>query len=100
MKTIAVYCSSSNHIDEIFKEEARRVGRLLGQNKYKMIYGGGNMGLMGIISNSSIEVGGEVYGVITNHLIDIEKKNESVNNLKIVNSMHCLLYTSPSPRDS
>ena len=88
MKSIAVYCSSSNHIDEIFKEEARRVGRLLGQNKYKMIYGGGNMGLMGIISNSSIEVGGEVYGVITNHLIDIEKKNESINNLKIVNSMH------------
>ena len=46
------------------------------------------MGLMGIISNSALDSGGEVYGVITNHLIDIEKRNESLNNIKIVDSMH------------
>ena len=88
MKSIAVYCSSSNDVDEAFKEEARKVGELLGKNKYKIVYGGGNMGLMGTISNSSIAAGGHVYGVITKHLIDFEKKNKSLNNLKIVTSMH------------
>ena len=82
MKSIAVYCSSSNDVDEAFKEEARKVGELLGKNKYKIVYGGGNMGLMGTISNSSIAAGGHVYGVITKHLIDFEKKNKSLNNLK------------------
>ena len=88
MKSIAVYCSSSNDVDEVFKEEARKVGELLGKNKYKIVYGGGNMGLMGTISNSSIAAGGHVYGVITKYLIDFEKKNKSLNNLKIVTSMH------------
>ena len=43
---------------------------------------------MGDIANSALKNDGEVYGVITEHLIDIEKKNESLNNIKIVNSMH------------
>ena len=88
MKSIAVYCSSSNDVEEVYKEEARKVGELLGKNKYKIVYWGGNMGLMGTISNSSIAAGGHVYGVITKHLIDFEKKNKSLNNLKIVTSMH------------
>ena len=60
MKSIAVYCSSSNDVDEVFKEEAQKVGELLGKNKYKIVYGGGNMGLMGTISNSSIASCGDV----------------------------------------
>ena len=46
------------------------------------------MGLMGVLSNSAINSGGDVYGVITNHLIEIEKRNESLNNIKIVETMH------------
>ena len=46
------------------------------------------MGLMGDIANSALKNDGAVYGVITEHLIDIEKKNESLNNIKIVNTMH------------
>ena len=88
MKSIAVYCSSSNKVDDIYKAEAKKIGLLLSKKNIKIIYGGGNMGLMGIISNSALDSGGEVYGVITNHLIDIEKRNESLNNIKIVDSMH------------
>ena len=88
MKSIAVYCSSSNKVDDIYKEEAEKVGNLIAQMGIKLIYGGGNMGLMGILSNSAINSGGEVYGVITNHLIEIEKRNESLNNIKIVKTMH------------
>ena len=88
MRSIAVYCGSSNHINSIYKDEAKRLGSLLAKNKIKLVYGGGNMGLMGILANSVLDGGGNVYGVITEHLIDIEKKNNSLNNLKIVKTMH------------
>jgi len=88
MKSIAVYCGSSNKIDDEYKKEAIKVGTLLAHKKIRIVYGGGNMGIMGTISNSALNSGGEVYGVITNHLIDIEKRNESLNNVKIVDSMH------------
>ena len=88
MKSIAVYCGSSNKVNEKFKDEANRVGKFLASNGIKVVYGGGNMGLMGDIANSVLKNDGEVYGVITEHLINIEKKNESLNNIKIVNTMH------------
>ena len=88
MKSIAVYCSSSNKVDDIYKEEAKKVGNLLAKNGIRLVYGGGNMGLMGVLSNSAINSGGDVYGVITNHLIEIEKRNDSLNNIKIVETMH------------
>ena len=88
MKSIAVYCSSSNKVDDIYKEEAKKVGNLLAKKEIRLVYGGGNMGLMGVLSNSAINSGGDVYGVITNHLIEIEKRNDSLNNIKIVETMH------------
>ena len=88
MKSIAVYCSSSNKVDDVYKEEAKKVGNLLAKKGIRLVYGGGNMGLMGVISNSAINSGGDVYGVITNHLIEIEKRNDSLNNIKIVETMH------------
>ena len=88
MRSIAVYCGSSNHVSSIYKNEAKRLGLLLAKNKIKLVYGGGNMGLMGILANSVLDGGGDVYGVMTEYLIDIEKKNDSLNNLKIVKTMH------------
>ena len=88
MGSIAVYCSSSNHVSNIYKNEAKKLGSLLAKHKIKLVYGGGNMGLMGILANSVLDNGGNVFGVITEHLIDIEKKNSSLNNLKIVKTMH------------
>tara|TARA_B100000902_G_scaffold18278_1_gene21891 strand:- start:895 stop:1428 length:534 start_codon:yes stop_codon:yes gene_type:complete len=88
MKSIAVYCGSSNKVSKKYRDEAIKVGEYLAQNNFKIVYGGGNMGLMGDIANSAIDKGGDVFGIITEHLIDIEKKNESLNNLKVVTSMH------------
>ena len=88
MGSIAVYCSSSNHVSNIYKNEAKKLGSLLAKHQIKLVYGGGNMGLMGILANSVLDNGGNVFGVITEHLIDIEKKNSSLNNLKIVKTMH------------
>ena len=88
MKSIAVYCSSSNKISKTFNDEVTRIGKLLAQEKLKIIYGGGDMGLMGELSKSATQAGGEVKGVITEHLINIERKNVSENNVRIVNTMH------------
>ena len=88
MKSIAVYCGSSNKVSKKYRDEAIKVGEYLAKNNFKIVYGGGNMGLMGDIANSAIDKDGDVFGIITEHLIDIEKKNESLNNLKVVTSMH------------
>ena len=88
MKSIAVYCSSSNKISKTFNDEVSKVGKLLAQKKLKIIYGGGDMGLMGELSKSATQAGGEVKGIITEHLINIERKNVSENNVRIVNTMH------------
>ena len=70
------------------KKRPEKVGNLLAKKGIRLVYGGGNMGLMGVLSNSAINSGGDVYGVITNHLIEIEKRNDSLNNIKIVETMH------------
>ena len=63
MRSIAVYCGSSNHVNIIYKNEAKKLGSLLAKHKIKLVYGGGNMGLMGILANSVLDGGGDVYGV-------------------------------------
>jgi len=65
MKSIAVYCGSSNKVDTKYREEAKKVVEFLAHNKIQLVYGGGNMGLMGDIANSALDNGGEVFGFIT-----------------------------------
>ena len=92
IKSVAIYCGSSNHVSNIYKNEAEKVGSLLAKHKIKLIYGGGNMGLMGILANSALDNGGDVYGVITEHLIDIEKKNKSLNSYRLYQSIKTLSF--------
>lgn len=64
IKNICVYCSSYNNLDEHYYEEARTLGRLMAENNYGLVYGGGNVGLMGVIAREVHENNGFVYGVI------------------------------------
>ena len=88
INSVTVYCSSSNLVDNKFTNEIKRVGELLAHNKIKLVYGGGQSGLMGAISNSVMKNGGKVEGIITQHLVDIESINKDITNLTIVNTMH------------
>ena len=65
---ICVYCSSSNHIDSIYPEAAQSLGRLLAEREHALVYGGGNVGLMGILARTLHEEGGHVIGVIPEKL--------------------------------
>ena len=88
MKSIAVYCGSSLGTNKIFSESAKEIAELLAYNSVKIIYGGGDSGIMGIISNTAISKGGQVEGVITNHLIEKEKKNLNISSIQVVETMH------------
>ena len=88
MKSIAVYCGSSHGTKSEYTEAARALGKLLAERDITLIYGGGDVGLMGEIANSVLEHKGTVVGVITRHLADKEVAHEGVSSLHVVNTMH------------
>ena len=88
MKSIAIYCGSSHGSDPIFAQTAKEIGNLLAVNNIKINYGGGDAGIMGVVSNSAVINKGQVEGIITNHLVEIEKKNLNISSIQIVETMH------------
>jgi len=64
MKSICVFCGSSDAIHPDYLEAARQMGRLLAERRLRLIYGGGRTGLMGALADGALEAGGEVIGVI------------------------------------
>ena len=71
-RSICVYCSSSNHIDPLYFAVAEEAGRLLGERGDTLVYGGGKVGLMGVIARSVHAHGGRVVGVIPDALKERE----------------------------
>ncbi len=88
IKTLCVYCGSRTSNNTNFINLAKVVGKILGQNRIRLIYGGGNVGLMGILATSVIENGGEVHGIIPAHLDKIEKSHHKITELTVVDNMH------------
>lgn len=88
LKTIAVFCGSSNGDDPVFKDAAQQLGRVLAEQNLNLIYGGASVGLMGKLANSTLLHGGSVIGVIPQSLIDKEIAHPSLTKLIVVSSMH------------
>jgi uncharacterized protein (TIGR00730 family) len=88
VKRLCVYCGSSSGIDPIHVEAARRLGTLLARARIRLVYGGGRVGLMGVLANAVLAAGGEVTGIIPAHLHDAEVGHHGVTDLLIVGSMH------------
>jgi uncharacterized protein (TIGR00730 family) len=87
IKSIGVFCGSGAGKRKTYSEKAASMGRLLAQRNISMIYGGGNIGLMGTISDSMLEAGGKVHGVITEHLYNVELAHQNIDVLDIVQTM-------------
>ena len=79
-KYLTVYCGSSTGSNSIYKEQAKELGRIMVQNDYHLIYGAGNVGLMGIIADEVLRLGSEVIGVmeLLNKVGDQEFSHEDV----------------------
>ncbi|MBX2961313.1 MAG: TIGR00730 family Rossman fold protein [Cyclobacteriaceae bacterium] len=85
---ICVFCGSSVGNSSIYADSARELGFILANAGHTLIYGGGNIGLMGILADAVLEKKGEVIGVIPNFLMEKEVGHTGLTRLEIVSSMH------------
>ena len=85
---ICVFCGSATGINPVYAESARELGMLLAKSSHSLIYGGGNIGLMGILADSVLGNDGEVVGVIPDFLLQREVGHRGISRLEIVESMH------------
>ena len=88
MKNICVFCGSNLGSDTIYEQQAEELGALIAQHNIRLIYGGGNIGLMGAIADSVLVNGGEVTGVIPEFLMKREVGHSNLTELILTNSMH------------
>lgn len=84
---ICVYCASSDMVSPVYEETARTLGQLLGERGHTLVYGGGRLGLMGLLARSTQAAGGRVHGVIPQALVEREEAYEKAEELEIVRTM-------------
>jgi uncharacterized protein (TIGR00730 family) len=88
MKRIAVYCGSSSGKNEIYRQMAAATGTFLAGQGIEVIYGGGKVGLMGVLADAALEAGGKVTGIIPRFLQTREVAHQQLTRLIAVENMH------------
>jgi len=88
MNAVCVFCGSSPGGDPAFAEAARAMGKALALRERTLVYGGGNVGLMGILADAALAAGGTVVGVIPRALVARELAHNGLSELHVVESMH------------
>ena len=88
MKSIVVFCGSSDGYNECYHEAAYNLGALLAARNIRIIYGGAKVGLMGALADGALDNGGEIIGVIPDFLKTKEVAHEKLTRLITVNTMH------------
>ena len=88
MKRICVFCGSNAGARSEYAEAARALATVLAERKLGIVYGGGNVGLMGVLADAALARGGEVIGVIPQKLVDKEVAHRGVTELLVVETMH------------
>ena len=88
LRSVCVYCGSNAGSRPLYAERAAALGARLAQEGLALVYGGGNVGLMGIVADAALAAGGEVVGVIPEQLVNWEVAHRGVTRLEVVASMH------------
>jgi len=88
MRSVCVYCGSNAGNKPAYAERAIALGNRLAKERLALVYGGGNVGLMGIVADAVLEAGGEVIGVIPEQLVEWEVAHKGLTRLEIVANMH------------
>ncbi|TQR21741.1 TIGR00730 family Rossman fold protein [Psychrobacillus vulpis] len=88
MKSIAVFCGSSNGASEAYREGAILLGKELARRNITLVYGGASVGIMGIVADTVLQEGGKVIGVIPALLEEREISHKHLTELIVLNSMH------------
>ena len=88
VRRLAVYCGSASGSSAVFADATRATAKAMVSQSVDLVYGGGRLGLMGLIADSVLEGGGRVYGVIPQALVDIEVAHLGLTELHTVANMH------------
>jgi uncharacterized protein (TIGR00730 family) len=88
MRRLCVFCGSSPGDRPVYADAARRLGECLAARGLGLIYGGGHIGLMGVLADAVLRAGGEAIGVIPQSLVDRELAHGGLTNLRVVSTMH------------
>jgi uncharacterized protein (TIGR00730 family) len=88
MKKVCVYCASSTSIDEKYINVAKELAAELVNNDYGVVYGGGEVGLMGALADKVLELGGSITGVIPRFMVEVEWAHKKVKNMVQVETMY------------
>lgn len=86
--SVCVYCGSRSGLDERFAQSARDCGAAIARKGWRLVYGGGSTGLMGIVADAALSGGAQVVGIIPDRLIQRELGHGGVTDLQVVDSMH------------
>src|SRR3954452_14337972 len=85
---ICVYCSSSTQVGQVYVNAAHEFGTSLAEQGHSLVYGGGNIGLMGVVARSVHAVGGRVVGMIPHALRELELAYDACDELILTETMH------------
>ncbi len=88
MQAVCVFCGSARGKNPLYAEEARRLGQLMVQAGLTLVFGGGHIGLMGVIADTVLAAGGRAIGVIPQALADKELAHQGLTQLHVVDTMH------------
>jgi uncharacterized protein (TIGR00730 family) len=88
LKRLAVYCGSAPGSNALFADAAKETARVMVERGVDLVYGGGRLGLMGIVADAVLDLGGRVDGVIPEALVNLEVAHEGVTELYRVDTMH------------
>jgi uncharacterized protein (TIGR00730 family) len=88
IRSLAVFCGSKEGKNLLYKAHAEILGKLLAQHNITLVYGGGNVGLMGIIADTVMKQGGKVTGIIPKMLLEWERQHQGLTELIISDDMH------------
>jgi uncharacterized protein (TIGR00730 family) len=88
MRRVCVFCGSSSGARACYVDAARVLGRVLAHREIGLVYGGGRVGLMGVLADTVMAAGGEVVGVIPEAMVSKEVAHQGLSDLRVVGSMH------------
>ncbi len=88
IRSVCVYCGSSSRVAQCYKDNANTLGAMLAKQGVDVVYGGGRVGLMGIVADAALNAGGRVIGIIPQHIQSKEIEHLGLTELHVVDGMH------------
>ncbi|MGC5699835.1 TIGR00730 family Rossman fold protein [Pseudomonas sp. NFXW11] len=88
LTSVCVFCGASTGTNPLYREAAQALGKAIAERRLTLVYGGGAVGLMGIVADAALAAGGEVIGIIPQSLKDKEIGHKGLTRLEVVDGMH------------